>query len=147
MKTLLIMSILTLANFVYAQNTTGIVDNYMKVKDALVKSDYVKTAEYSLELQKTIESSEKFKEKSDLLCQVKKMAKAKDIEKQRTAFASVSKLLWAVVKKNNELERNIYYQYCPMKKMYWLSWQSDIQNPYYGSKMLTCGNVADKKIK
>jgi hypothetical protein len=37
----------------------------------------------------------------------------------------------------------IYQQYCPMKKAAWLSNESAVKNPYYGSSMLTCGNVTD----
>jgi Cu(I)/Ag(I) efflux system membrane fusion protein len=41
----------------------------------------------------------------------------------------------------------IYHQYCPMAFNdaggYWLSSSSDIKNPYYGKKMLTCGEVKD----
>lgn len=39
----------------------------------------------------------------------------------------------------------VYYQYCPMKKAYWLSMEKEIKNPYYGSSMLTCGKVIETK--
>jgi hypothetical protein len=55
--------------------------------------------------------------------------------------------MWKIVKNNSEIRESVYYQYCPMKKMYWLSKEETIKNPYYGSKMLTCGNVSDKKVK
>jgi len=35
----------------------------------------------------------------------------------------------------------VYRTYCPMKKSYWLSEAAAIKNPYYGSEMLTCGEV------
>jgi hypothetical protein len=31
--------------------------------------------------------------------------------------------------------------YCPMKKSNWLSNEKTVKNPYYGSAMLTCGEV------
>ena len=41
----------------------------------------------------------------------------------------------------------IYYQHCPMyndgKGANWLSKDSKIKNPYYGSKMLTCGKTVE----
>ncbi|RYF87461.1 MAG: DUF3347 domain-containing protein, partial [Chitinophagaceae bacterium] len=37
----------------------------------------------------------------------------------------------------------IYLQYCPMKKASWLSSEKQIRNPYYGSSMLTCGEVTE----
>jgi hypothetical protein len=30
-----------------------------------------------------------------------------------------------------------------MKKMYWLSSEAAIKNPYYGKMMLTCGSVTE----
>jgi Cu(I)/Ag(I) efflux system membrane fusion protein len=41
----------------------------------------------------------------------------------------------------------VYHQYCPMAfndaGAYWLSNTSDIENPYFGKKMLTCGEIKD----
>jgi len=38
-------------------------------------------------------------------------------------------------------EKTLYEDYCPMKKMSWLSESKEIKNPFYGSKMLSCGKV------
>ena len=41
----------------------------------------------------------------------------------------------------------VYYQHCPMynngKGANWLSKESAIKNPYYGSQMLTCGSTVE----
>jgi hypothetical protein len=50
-----------------------------------------------------------------------------------------------LVKPSDKVNQPVYYQYCPMKKAYWLSKEKDIKNPYYGSSMLTCGKVAETK--
>ena len=34
-----------------------------------------------------------------------------------------------------------------MKKAYWVSQESEIKNPYYGSSMLSCGKVIEKLDK
>jgi hypothetical protein len=31
--------------------------------------------------------------------------------------------------------------------MYWISVDEPIKNPYYGSKMLTCGSITEKSNK
>jgi len=80
-----------------------------------------------------------------LLKATEKMSKANGIEKQRAVFNDVSTTIWKVVKKADKVEQPVYYQYCPMKKAYWLSKEKEIKNPYYGSSMLTCGNVAETK--
>lgn len=147
MKTIIsILAATFIAVTAFAQSTEKIIDQYILVKDALVKSDSKATATYVAALQKEIQAAPTFKEKDALLKSVQKMAKATDLEKQRTAFAEVSDWLWKSAKTNNHLKQDIYYQYCPMKKTYWLSKEAAIKNPYYGSKMLTCGNVADKKL-
>jgi hypothetical protein len=71
------------------------------------------------------------------------MAKTTDLEKQRVAFADVSTTIWAAAKSQKWNNPELFYQYCPMKKAYWLSTESAIKNPYYGSKMLACGSVKE----
>ncbi|MEG2079371.1 hypothetical protein [Chryseobacterium sp.] len=38
-------------------------------------------------------------------------------------------------------DNSVYIQYCPMADAGWLSNESKIINPYYGSSMLSCGKV------
>ncbi len=148
MKTLILMFAVSLMSVTaYSQNSESILNQYLKVKEALIKTDNKASNEHALSLQKTIETTDSFGEKESLSKAVQKMIKATDIEKQRIAFADVSVIMWKMVKNNSEIKDAIYYQYCPMKKMYWLSKEDAIKNPYYGSKMLTCGNVSDKKVK
>lgn len=69
---------------------------------------------------------------------------AKNLEKQRTAFSSLSNNLWSIVKGLNIKDNGaIYIDYCPMKDAYWLSKESAIKNPYYGKSMLTCGSIKE----
>lgn len=148
MKTIIIMLATALLSVpAFSQNTEIIFNHYLKVKDALIKSDAEAANKNAALLQKAIESSASFNSNKDLLKAVEKMAKTTAIEKQRIAFADVSSIMWKVVKSSSDIKQDVYYQYCPMKKMYWLSTEAAIKNPYYGSKMLTCGNVADKKIR
>jgi hypothetical protein len=79
-----------------------------------------------------------------LKADVTKISVAKDIEKQRIAFSSLSNNLWLTVK-GMKINDNgaIYVDYCPMKDAYWLSSEPAIKNPYYGSSMLTCGSIKE----
>lgn len=145
MKILIVMFAVSLMSVTaFAQNSESILNEYIKVKDALIESDNKAAKKQAVSLQKAIETSKTFKEKESLLKAVKKMLNATDIEKQRVAFADVSIIMWKMVKNNSEIKDTVYYQYCPMKKVYWLSKEEAIKNPYYGSKMLTCGKVTDK---
>ncbi len=73
---------------------------------------------------------------------------AKSIDKQRTAFSSLSNNLWSTVKGLKIKDDGaIYVDYCPMynnnKGAYWLSKEKAIKNPYYGKQMLTCGSIKE----
>lgn len=143
---LLIVSLL-LGYSAFAQNTDKLLDNYLVIKDALVSSDSKASSRVIGDFVEIIKADKDFAQKSDLLKAVEAMHKSSDIEKQRTSFEKVSTIMWEVVKQSGALSQDVYYQYCPMKKAYWLSNESAIKNPYYGSKMLSCGSVKDKKLK
>lgn len=125
-----------------AQQAKGILNAYLKVKADLVQSDNKMASTHTAELQKSIEATPAFSEKDVLLKSVQKMAKSTDIEKQRMALAEISPVLWKVVKADKN-SGEAYYQYCPMKKTYWVSNEPAIKNPYYGKQMLTCGKTVE----
>lgn len=126
----------------FAQHTDTLVTGYISIKNALVNSDGKLTAQAVNRFYQQLKSEQDFEQKEALLKATEKMLKAGDIEKQRAAFNDVSVLLWKTVK-SRKPNQPLYYQYCPMKKAYWLSKEKEIKNPYYGSAMLSCGNVAE----
>ena len=144
-KSILIMVTLLMGNTVFSQNTTKLLNNYINVKNALVSADEKGATKAISTLYESIKAESNFAEKEVLLKATEKMSKANGIEKQRAVFNDVSTTIWKVVKKADKVEQPVYYQYCPMKKAYWLSKEKEIKNPYYGSSMLTCGNVAETK--
>lgn len=68
-------------------------------------------------------------------------------EKQRLAFSILSSAMYGLLKNVELKNAGVYYEHCPMafneKGAYWLSDDSDIKNPYFGKKMLECGEVTD----
>jgi len=76
----------------------------------------------------------------------KAIAGTSDIKKQRIYFTSLSKKMYDLMKVA-KFESPVYYQFCPMandgKGAHWLSKENAIKNPYYGSKMLKCGEVVE----
>lgn len=71
------------------------------------------------------------------------ISNTKNIKKQREYFASFSTNMALVAKAVKLTNQPIYQAYCPMKKAYWLSSEKAIKNPYFGSSMLTCGQVTE----
>lgn len=143
-RNLLVLAMLLIGYTAFAQNTGTLLDNYIHVKNALVNGDSKAAAQASGVLYQSIKSESSFAQKEALLEATESMSKAGGIEKQRAAFSEVSAILWKVMK-SSETNHPVYYQYCPMKKAYWLSKEKEIRNPYYGSSMLTCGKVSETK--
>lgn len=71
----------------------------------------------------------------------RRISETKDLKKQRESFANLSVTMIEVAKTVKPIDKPIYQAYCPMKKTSWLSNEKAIKNPYYGSAMLTCGEV------
>jgi len=65
--------------------------------------------------------------------------KSKDIDSTREHFKKLSQpmAMWAGMSKPSGVD----VAYCPMAKSSWLQEKGSIKNPYYGKKMLTCGEV------
>lgn len=120
---------------------------YYELKDALINgngANAAANAEHFVKVANTVD----YKVISEgnigiLLKDASVISATKDIKKQREAFANLSKNMSAVAKTVKLSDEPIYKQYCPMKKAYWLSNEKAIKNPYYGSSMLSCGNVEE----
>ena len=74
-----------------------------------------------------------------------KLAGAKGIKAMREAFKSLSRpmVMWTTMSKPT----GVNVVFCSMAKGSWLQRDKKILNPYYGAKMLTCGEIisgADK---
>jgi uncharacterized lipoprotein len=76
-----------------------------------------------------------------------KITSAKDIEAQRTAYAVLSTDFIALVKKSGLNSGELYVDFCPMamddKGASWISSNKEIRNPYFGEKMMTCGEIKE----
>lgn len=74
-----------------------------------------------------------------------KLSKAKAIAEQRKAFMALSRpfAMWATMSK----PAGINVVFCSMAKGSWLQRDKTIANPYYGAKMLRCGEVVSGKDK
>ena len=125
--------------------TSRLLTSYYDIKDALVKGNaalasssasiFVKTAngiDYKLIAEGNINA---------LVKDAGKISDTKDINKQRQYFANLSENMFAIAKAVKLSNDPVYQGYCPMKKTYWLTNEKVIKNPYYGSTMLTCGNI------
>ena len=142
------------------QSIAQILQAYYSLKDALVVADSVKAAAASLILGTTFDSlnlssvqqkdTALYAEVASLPSIIKTAAlnlnKTNGLEAQREIFETISDNLYELIKNLKPAGIETYHQYCPMafndKGAYWLSDTTHIQNPYFGKKMLTCGEVS-----
>ncbi|MET3027652.1 DUF3347 domain-containing protein [Flavobacterium sp. UW10123] len=131
----------------------SVYDAYFSVKDALIKSDSKLTSAKAATLLTAISAVKMDKLKSNehtvwmkvvkkLTADAKSISSTTDLKKQRETFKSLSKSTYDLIKVSTPSEP-IYKQYCPMADADWLSKEKAVKNPYYGSSMLTCGNVVE----
>jgi len=165
-KILVAITILVSITVSYAQNTkteaqttelSAVFNNYFAVKNALVKTDGATASAKSAALLSSINAvkMDKLEMKvhmvwmkviADLKEDAEHISDTKDVKHQRDHFNTLSKNIYALLKVSKQ-ETPTYYQFCPManngKGANWLSKESAIQNPYYGSKMLSCGKTME----
>lgn len=121
-----------------------IYDQYIVVKTNLVNSDPKNTQMNAKELAGMLEGMESERE---LRQAAVKIADIDDLEAQREVFKYLTEGMINLVK-DKYTGDEIYVQYCPMAfngdGAYWLSNEKEIRNPYFGDKMMNCGEV--KKV-
>ena len=132
-------------------------DSYFSLKDALVKTDGNVASAKAKDLQTAMNAVKMDKLPMNVhtvwmkvLNGLKEDAEyingKKDISQQRMHFMSLSTNMYDLIKVAKPAE-TIYYQFCPMandgKGANWLSKESAIKNPYYGSQMLSCGKTVE----
>ena len=145
---------LPMAFIMQLEKMTG---EYLKLKDAFVatnENEAEEAAQKTLEALNNVDmkllsgdahnvwmgSQKPFKENLQGIIQMK------GIEMKRRHFSIVSDNLYKVLEAfgNPEIQP-LYYQYCPMafddEGAYWISNEKEIRNPYFGDKMLKCGEV------
>jgi hypothetical protein len=72
------------------------------------------------------------------------LARQTTIADARQAFGTMSAALVAYVKANRSaLGDGVRIAYCPMVRKSWLQKDGPIENPYYGSRMLACGELTN----
>jgi len=74
----------------------------------------------------------------------KALGSAADLEAARTAFGPLSDAVIAAARADGWKDLpSLKIGYCPMVKQSWIQKDGTVRNPYYGSTMLTCGELKD----
>ena len=136
----------------FQEEFKAVLSDYFQVKDALVDSDpsaVAKRAEETLSQLKKTGRKKLGKMTKAHLSKITEMLSAMagttDLEKQRAHFVMLSENMIAIASNLDNLGEKVYLQHCPMADnsygANWLSRDPAIRNPYFGTKMMDCGEV------
>ena len=129
---------------------------YLHMKDALVSDNMVDAQNAGNNMQKALSKVDMslfsgkshdiwMKHHNNLKSELQPLANFKNIEEVRKAFQEISENMIALTKSFKNLDNPMYIQHCPMaddsKGANWLSQFKEIKNPYFGAKMLKCGET------
>ncbi|AUS05968.1 efflux RND transporter periplasmic adaptor subunit [Pseudotamlana carrageenivorans] len=139
----------------FQEQLKAVFNDYIKLKDALVKDDSEgssKTASSLLSSLSRVDmkllKGEAHNHWMSLMKEIKPSAtsisKTSDINEQRNDFKHLTTPLITAVQLFGVNEK-VYVEFCPMADnnngAYWLSREKKVVNPYFGSAMITCGEV------
>jgi len=146
----------------FLNSFTQFLNNYYTLKDALVATDsaaaiaavpnFLASADSLGDIKISFDSTGAIAATAADYVQTVKTAlnelqNAPNVEAIRKNFQAVSDAMYDLVRTVQYDGETVYHQYCPMafndQGAYWLSNVSDIKNPYFGKKMLSCGEVKD----
>lgn len=132
--------------------------DYLKIKEALVNDDLEEAQKSAAIFQDDLakinmslftgQSHQIWMDyKSELKETMQHAAHFQNIGEMRKAFQLLSNSMIGLAKSFVPLEKDIYVQHCPMvdnnKGADWLSLSDEIQNPYFGADMPTCGEITE----
>ena len=138
-----------------AATIAPIVTHYLHLKNALVGDNGKDAAAAAKEVATALTAMDKSSftaeqqkaftdNQEDLKEHAEHIGNTTDVKHQREHFASMSEDVFALTKVFGS-GQTLYQDNCPMfndkKGAIWLSEVKDIKNPYYGSKMLSCGKM------
>jgi Cu(I)/Ag(I) efflux system membrane fusion protein len=124
-----------------------VMQKYLSLKEAMAEDKEEEVFEIASDFQQQLGSLnfENSKAKKGLQQLVKDVSTSKNMELSRMHFQYLSNVMIALSQQENPLDETLYVQFCPMANndegAFWLSTETQIKNPYFGSKMLRCGSV------
>lgn len=136
-----------------------ITSQYLSLKDALVKDDFSAAKKEASELEHGIEqiSASRLNPdativwqsyKEQLSIHSNKISNSETISGMRDSFDELSDSMIGLLNTFELAQDTLYVLRCPManndRGANWLSLSSEIENPYYGSAMLRCGEVVEE---
>ena len=142
----------------FKKQLQSVYDSYILMKDAFVASDANEVSRNASKVKSDLANVDMGLLEGDthmewmnhlkkLNTDIDQIANSTDIEKQRISFAEFNNTFYNSLQTFGLHHGTVYYQYCPMafgdKGAYWFSDKMEINNPYFGDAMLSCGETKE----
>ena len=133
-----------------------LVTEYVLLKDALVQTNAATAAPAARTMLSKLESidmtlltGDPYQYWMDQISVIKghgqKIVDSEEVEEQRDQFDFLSTAIINSLRAFGTNDKTYYVQYCPMAKdnagASWIAMEKQIQNPYFGDKMMKCGSI------
>ncbi|TNE65249.1 MAG: DUF3347 domain-containing protein [Bacteroidetes bacterium] len=143
---------------VFLRQLEGVLNGYLQIKDALVRSDPAAAIAASQAMQQAVQQVDMtllagaahrywMQQQDAILAHGQKIERGGEIEEQRKQFSFLTGVLINVMSAFGHTGTTLYLQHCPMAfedtGADWLSTDAQIRNPYFGDQMLKCGVTRD----
>lgn len=142
------------------QEMKEVINAYLEMKNALVNSNAPAADKAAAKMSSMVEAvdgsslegegKEAWEQHASLYKdKLAEMQHVQGLEEKRSYFSHISEIVYCTVK-SFELkeEMELYATYCPMafngKGAYWIAETDQIRNPYFGEKMMKCGEVKEE---
>jgi len=135
-------------------------NSYYVLRNAFIKSDAGEVDKMALQLASFVDTlpvtelkadpaiistAQSFKE--SIVAETKALVKTPGLEEKRKSFQIISDAMYDLIRTVKYDNAMVYQLHCPMAfnnaGANWLSNKTEIVNPYFGDKMLHCGDVID----
>ena len=142
------------------QEMKKVINAYLEMKDALVNSNASAADNAAAKMSSMVEAvdgsslegegKEAWEQDASLYKdKLAEMQHVQGLEEKRSYFSHISEIVYCTIKSFNLKENmKLYATYCPMafngKGAYWIAQTNQIRNPYFGEKMMKCGEVKEE---
>lgn len=142
----------------FTSQISQVVDDYIDLKNSLVSDKEAQVTSQAQNIQASLNNVDMsllsqeghmiwMSQLDSIKTALDQLIEARDISQQREGFESLSNIMLQVAK-TYPIKGIYFQQFCPMandgKGAYWLSEKEPIQNPYFGSRMISCGETIQR---
>ena len=127
-------------NMALMEPVKSVFDRYLKIQTDLANDSLKGVPDEANAIAKAVRSDSMGMLPNTVATEAETLAKASDLKSARTAFKALSNSLIKYLDEHHV--KNAYVEiYCPMARASWLQVDRNVNNPYLGKEMPTCGEI------